>query len=176
LTIINLKKKIIFLDRDGVINRDHGYVYEISKFNFIDGVFEACKYFITLGYEIIIITNQSGIGRGYYSLNDFEKLTMYMLQIFEENGVKILKVYFCPHSPEENCSCRKPNTGMIQQSLNDFDIDLTNSWLIGDKTSDIETAMNANIPNRILISNTKSNLEIAHTANNLLETINIIKQ
>lgn len=176
MTIINLKKKIIFLDRDGVINRDHGYVYEISKFNFIDGVFEACKYFITLGYEIIIITNQSGIGRGYYSLNDFEKLTMYMLQIFEENGVKILKVYFCPHSPEENCSCRKPNTGMIQQSLNDFDIDLTNSWLIGDKTSDIETAMNANIPNRILISNTKSNLEIAHTVNNILETLNIIKQ
>ncbi len=176
MTIINLKKKIIFLDRDGVINRDHGYVYEISKFNFIDGVFEACKYFITLGYEIIIITNQSGIGRGYYSLNDFEKLTMYMFQIFEENGVKILKVYFCPHSPEENCSCRKPNTGMIQQSLNDFDIDLTNSWLIGDKTSDIETAMNANIPNRILISNTKSNLEIAHTVNNILETLNIIKQ
>ncbi len=99
-----------------------------------------------------------------------------MLQIFEENGVKILKVYFCPHSPEENCSCRKPNTGMIQQSLNDFDIDLTNSWLIGDKTSDIETAMNANIPNRILISNTKSNLEIAHTVNNILETLNIIKQ
>ena len=99
-----------------------------------------------------------------------------MLQKFEENGVKILKVYFCPHSPEVDCSCRKPNTGMIQQSLNDFNIDLENSWLIGDKTSDIETAINANIPNRILISNTKSNLEIAHTANNLLETINIIKQ
>ena len=174
MTIINLKKKIIFLDRDGVINYDHGYVYEISKFNFIDGVFEACKYFITLGYEIIIITNQSGIGRGYYSLNDFEKLTMYMLQIFEENGVKILKVYFCHHSPEENCSCRKPNIGMIQQSLNDFDIDLKNSWLIGDKISDMQTAINANIPNKILISNKKNNLKL-NIANSLLETINIIK-
>ncbi len=99
-----------------------------------------------------------------------------MLQKFEENDVKILKVYFCPHSPEVDCTCRKPNIGMIKQSQKDFEIDLKNSWLIGDKTSDIETAINANIPNRILISNTNNNLEISHTVNNLLETINIIKQ
>lgn len=99
-----------------------------------------------------------------------------MLQKFEENDVKILKVYFCPHSPEVDCTCRKPNIGMIEQSQKDFEIDLKNSWLIGDKTSDIETAINANIPNRILISNTNNNLEISHNVNNLLETINIIKQ
>ncbi len=94
---------------------------------------------------------------------------------FNENGIKILKVYYCPHSPNENCTCRKPNIGMIQQSLNDFDIDLQNSWLIGDKISDIQTAINANIPNSILISNEKNHSEVTNIVNNLLETINIIK-
>ena len=168
-------KKVIFLDRDGVINHDNGYVYEIEKFDFIDGVFEACRYFISLGYEIIIITNQSGIGRDYYSKDDFLKLTTWITNEFKEYGINILNTYFCPHSSEENCSCRKPNIGMIQQSLNDFDIDLQNSWLIGDKISDIQTAINANIPNRILISNEKNHSELTNIANNLLETINIIK-
>ncbi|RXI37887.1 D-glycero-beta-D-manno-heptose-1,7-bisphosphate 7-phosphatase [Arcobacter cloacae] len=160
------KKKIIFLDRDGVINHDHGYVYEIEKFEFIDGVFDACKYFISLGYEIIVITNQSGIGRGYYTQDDFLTLTNWMIKEFNKNEIEILKVYFCPHSPSEDCDCRKPKIGMITQSLNDFSIDLQNSWLIGDKISDIQTAINANIPNRILIG---------EDSNSLFDTINIIK-
>ena len=128
-----------------------------------------------MGYEIIIITNQSGIGRDYYSKDDFFKLTSWMTNEFKKNGINILNTYFCPHSPEENCPCRKPNIGMIQQSLNDFDIDLGNSWLIGDKISDIQTAINANIPNSILISNEKNHSEVTNIVNNLLETINIIK-
>ncbi|MFY9090210.1 D-glycero-beta-D-manno-heptose 1,7-bisphosphate 7-phosphatase [Arcobacter aquimarinus] len=156
----------MFLDRDGVINHDHGYVYEIEKFEFIDGVFDACRYFISLGYEIIVITNQSGIGRGYYTQEDFLNLTNWMIKEFSKNGIEILKVYFCPHSPTEDCDCRKPKIGMITQSLNDFSIDLQNSWLIGDKISDIQTAINANIPNRILIG---------EDSNSLFDTINIIK-
>ncbi len=128
-----------------------------------------------MGYEIIVITNQSGIGRGYYSKDDFLKLTNWMTNEFKENGITILNTYFCPHSPEENCTCRKPNIGMIQQSLNDFDIDLQNSWLIGDKMSDIQTAINIDIPNRILICK-ESNSEISLTANSLFDTINIIKK
>lgn len=170
------KKRIIFLDRDGVINKDHGYVSKIEEFEFIDGVFDACKYFNSLGYEIIVVTNQSGIGRGYYTQNDFEKLTTYMLQKFEENGVKVLKVYFCPHSPEVDCSCRKPNTGMIEEACKDFEIDLNQSWLIGDKISDIETAINANIKNHILITKEKDKTSKASSiANSLLDTINIIR-
>ncbi len=157
---------MIFLDRDGVINHDYGYVHEIEKFEFVDGVFDACKYFISLGYEIIIITNQSGIGRGYYTQGDFLNLTDWMINEFNKNGVEILKVYFCPHSPTQECDCRKPKIGMITQSLNDFSIDLQNSWLIGDKISDIQTAINANIPNRILIGK---------DSNSLFDTINIIK-
>jgi D-glycero-D-manno-heptose 1,7-bisphosphate phosphatase len=90
-----------------------------------------------------------------------------MTKKFKENNIDILNTYFCPHSPTENCTCRKPNIGMIQQSLDDFDIDLENSWLIGDKSSDIQTAINANIPNRILIGK---------DSNNLFDTINIIKK
>lgn len=119
-----------------------------------------------MGYEIIVITNQSGIGRGYYTQEDFLNLTNWMIKEFNKNKIEILKVYFCPHSPSEDCECRKPKIGMITQSLNDFDIDLQNSWLIGDKTSDIQTAINANIPNRILIG---------EDSNSLFDTINIIK-
>ena len=133
----------------------------------MDGVFDACKYFISLGYEIIIITNQSGIGRGYYTQSDFLNLTDWMISEFNKNGVEILKVYFCPHSPTQECDCRKPKIGMITQSLNDFSIDLQNSWLIGDKTSDIETAINANIPNKILIGKDTTSL---------FNTIKIIKK
>jgi D-glycero-D-manno-heptose 1,7-bisphosphate phosphatase len=99
-----------------------------------------------------------------------------MTNEFKKHGINILNTYFCPHSPEENCNCRKPNIGMIEQSLNDFDIDLKNSWLIGDKISDIETAINANIPNKILISKDEIYLKFTYTANNLLDTINIIKE
>lgn len=164
------------MDRDGVINKDYGYVGQIEKFEFIDGVFEACKYFVSLGYEIVVITNQSGIGRGYYTENEFENLTLHMLNTFEKNGIKILKVYYCPHSPEENCSCRKPNIGMIENACEDFDIDLENSWMIGDKISDIQTAINANIKNHILISSqTSESLEVSFRANSLLDTISIIQ-
>ena len=178
--ILNLNRKIIFLDRDGVINQDYGYVYEIEKFNFIDGVFEACQYFQKLGYEIIVITNQSGIGRKYFTENDFLKLTNWMIDKFNENNIKILKVYHCPHSPDENCDCRKPVPGMINQATIDFNIDLNKSWLIGDKISDIQAAINAKIKNKILINssyvkNDSDNI-VSITANSLFDTINIIKE
>jgi D-glycero-D-manno-heptose 1,7-bisphosphate phosphatase len=103
-----------------------------------------------------------------------------MSEEFKNNGINILKVYYCPHSPNENCNCRKPEIGMITQACNDFDIDLNKSWLIGDKISDIQTALKANIKNNILIKssyNEKKDEKIASfTANSLFDTINIIKK
>lgn len=100
-----------------------------------------------------------------------------MCEEFNKNGINILNVYFCAHSPEENCSCRKPQIGMILQSLNDFDIDLQKSWLIGDKLSDIQTAINAGIPNKILISKKKKEKnDKVLCAKTLFDTINIIKE
>jgi len=143
-------------------------------------VFDACNYFIKLGYEIIIITNQSGIGRGYYTKKQFSKLTEWMIKEFNKNGINILKVYYCPHTPDENCNCRKPNTGMIDNATSDYQINLEKSWLIGDKNSDIKTAKNASIKNSILIKSTYNKIsdeKIASiTANSLFDTINIIKE
>ena len=171
-----MQKKIIYLDRDGVINEDFGYVSKIENFKFINGVFEACKEFLTLGYELIVVTNQSGIGRNYYSEDEFLELTKYMRNEFKKEDIDILNVYYCPHNPDEDCSCRKPKAGMILQSLNDFEIDLNNSWLIGDKISDIECAKNANIPNRILINENIVDSKDFLLAKSLLDSVKYIKK
>jgi len=147
-------KKALFLDRDGVINKEKNYLYRIEDFEFIDGVFETCKYFQNQGYLIIVITNQAGIARGKYTEFDFEVLTKWMLSKFQENGINISKVYHCPHHPDfsGNCDCRKPNPGMILQAQKEFNVDLKNSILVGDKNSDIEAGLNAGISNNYLIS------------------------
>ena len=173
------KKKTIFLDRDGVINIDKHYLYKIEDFEFTKNLFKTCKYFQELGYQLIIITNQSGIGRKYFTQSDFDKLTKWMLNEFRTNNIKILDVFYCPHIPEDNCNCRKPNIGMILQACNKYDIDLDNSWMIGDKTSDIDLAFNAEIKNSIFISGeytkNKDNLKTKNIIKNIIEAKNIIK-
>lgn len=146
-----MKKKAIFIDRDGVINVEKNYLYQIEEFEFIEGVFESLKQFQSLGYLLFIITNQSGIARGYYSEEDFEKLTAWMCEKFEQKGITISQVEHCPHGPNDNCKCRKPKTQMIDNILKNYDIDLSHSWLIGDKESDIKCAMNAGIQKTIQV-------------------------
>jgi len=143
--------KSIFLDRDGVINHEIGYLYKPKDFVFIDGVFEASRHFIDLGYKIIIITNQSGISRGYYQEKDFHKLTRWMLDQFKINSIVIHDVFFCPHGPNDDCVCRKPKPGMILDAAKKHNINLKDSWLIGDKEVDIEAANNAGICNTIIV-------------------------
>jgi len=147
-------KKALFLDRDGVINKEKCYLYRIEDFEFISGVFETTKYFQNLGYLLIIITNQAGIARRKYTLEDYNKLTQWMLTKFEENSVKIDKVYFCPHHPDftGECECRKPKPGMLHQASQEFNIDLKNSILVGDKNTDIEAGKSAGIGFNFLIS------------------------
>ena len=143
--------KTIFLDRDGVINKEVGYLHKIEDFIFIDGVFEACLSFKQLEYQIIIISNQSGIARGYFTLFDYEKLTKWMLNQFSKKNISILDVIFCPHGPKSTCSCRKPKPGMLVDAQNKYNIDLEKSWMIGDKETDIEAANLAGINNTILL-------------------------
>jgi D-glycero-D-manno-heptose 1,7-bisphosphate phosphatase len=144
-------QKALFLDRDGVINIDHGYVYEIEKFEFTEGIFGLLQHFVAQGYLLFVVTNQSGIGRGYYSEEDFEKLTLWMIARFKSEGIEIHSVKHCPHNPDAHCHCRKPTTGMIEALLSQYSIDLENSWLIGDKQSDIDLAKNAGVGNSIAI-------------------------
>ena len=146
-------KKAIFLDRDGVINVDKNYVYKISEFEFIPEIFDVLKYLQNLDYLLFIITNQSGIARGYYTKEDFFNLNNWMINEFKKENIFIFQVVFCPHHPMENCKCRKPKTGMIKNILENYDLDLLNSWLIGDKLSDIKCAKKAGIKNTIRIDN-----------------------
>lgn len=143
--------KVIFLDRDGVINQEVGYLHKIKDFIFIDGVFSACQSFQKLDFKIIIITNQSGIARGYYKQSDFDKLTIWMCNQFKQNKIDILDVFHCPHAPEDNCNCRKPKAGMFINAQEKHTIDMSNSWMIGDKENDITAANTANIKNTILV-------------------------
>jgi len=148
-----MKTKALFLDRDGIINVDHGYVSKREDFEFVEGIFALVKEFSNAGYLIFVVTNQSGIGRGYYSEEDFTLLSNWMVEAFKKQALKIEKVYYCPHTPEDKCHCRKPQTGMIEQALADYPVDLADSWLIGDKQSDIDLALNAEIGNSIYIGN-----------------------
>ena len=148
-------QKALFLDRDGIINIDHGYVAKIEDFTFTEGIFELLKLFLEKGYLLFIVTNQSGIGRDYYSLEDFLTLTSWMLEEFKKRDIEIVSVEYCPHAPEEKCSCRKPETGMIDTILAQHNILLEKSWLIGDKQSDIDLAHNATIVNTIAIGERK---------------------
>ena len=143
--------KVVFLDRDGVINIEKNYLYKIEDFEFIDGVFESLLYLQNLGYKLVIITNQSGIGRGYYTHKQYDELTLWIKKRFEENSINITEIFCCPHAPTQNCDCRKPKIGMILEASKILDIDYKNSWLIGDKDSDIQTAINANIPNTVQV-------------------------
>ncbi len=140
-------KKALFLDRDGVINIDHGYVGKIEDFEFVEGVLDLVYQAQQRGYIPILITNQSGIGRGYYTKEDFEKLTSFMLQKMQQRGIVIDRshVFYCPHRPDERCECRKPMPRMFLEARERFDIDMTDSWMIGDKPSDIEAARSAGV-------------------------------
>ena len=143
--------KTIFLDRDGVINKEKNYLYKKNDFEFIDGIFEACYHFSNLGFKIIVITNQSGIGRGYYSPKDFEILTTWMLEKFMEKHIDILDVFYCPHVPEDKCRCRKPSPGMFLKAKKKYNIDMKKSWMIGDKENDIVAANSSGISQTILV-------------------------
>lgn len=148
-----MKKKALFLDRDGVINIDKGYVYRIDDFKFIPQTIEFIKKMQKEGFLPIVITNQSGIGRGYYTLEDFKTLTKYMLEAMNKEGIIIddSQIFFCPHSPDSNCDCRKPKPKMILEAIERFNIDPLKSLLIGDKRSDIEASYRANLAKAIYI-------------------------
>ncbi|SDA21935.1 D-alpha,beta-D-heptose 1,7-bisphosphate phosphatase [Nitrosospira sp. Nsp18] len=147
-----MSRPALFLDRDGVINIDFAYVYKPEQFEFIEGVFELCQWASQCGYLIFVITNQAGIGRGYYTEQDFLKLTDWMCGIFKTQGSIITKVYFCPSHPEYGIGeykvdsfFRKPGPGMILQAAEEFCVDLARSVLVGDKEKDIQAGIAAGV-------------------------------
>jgi D-glycero-D-manno-heptose 1,7-bisphosphate phosphatase len=140
-------RRALFLDRDGVINVDHGYVSREEDFEFVEGILDFIREAQERNYFPIVVTNQSGIGRGFYTEEDFEKLTAHMLEAMRQYGIAIdrSRIFHCPHAPEERCDCRKPAPGMFLQARERFGIDMENSLMIGDKESDIEAAREAGV-------------------------------
>lgn len=151
------KNKAIFLDRDGTINKDFGYTYKTENLQFLDGAIEGLKNLYKNGYKLIIITNQSGIGRNFYNIKEYTKFTEYMLKQLKEYGIIIEKVYYCPHVETDNCECRKPNLGLFYQAIQEYDIDLDTSYAIGDRTRDIEICNHTNVKGLLISSETNDN-------------------
>ncbi|MDP8012286.1 MAG: D-glycero-alpha-D-manno-heptose-1,7-bisphosphate 7-phosphatase [Thermoplasmata archaeon] len=135
-----MKKRALFIDRDGTINKDCPYCHKLEDLYIYDDAVEIMREYQNLGYLIIIITNQSGIGRGYFTLDEFWKFHNYLIHELEKKGVHIDATYFCPHKPEDNCPCRKPNVGLLEKAVRDFNIDVENSIVIGDR-DDIDGEM-----------------------------------
>jgi D-glycero-D-manno-heptose 1,7-bisphosphate phosphatase len=152
-------RNAVFLDRDGVINIDHGYVHCISQFEFVPGIFELTRFIVDdLGWPVIVATNQSGIGRGYFDEDAHFALTQWMCDRFRAQGATIAKVYHCPFHPEFGLGSyrvdhgwRKPKPGMFLQAARDFDLDLSGCVAIGDRITDTQAAAAAGIERRIML-------------------------
>lgn len=151
-------RKALFLDRDGIINRDHGYVFQAADFDFMPGIFELAGRFTQAGYLLVVVTNQSGIGRGYYTEGQFLQLSEWMQARFAEQGVPLSGVYYCPHHPSsaqgdylQACHCRKPEPGMLLQAAGELEIDLAASLMLGDKLSDVQAAQAAGVGRAVLL-------------------------
>jgi len=146
--------KALFLDRDGVVNVEKNYLHKIEDFELMDGIIDVCRHYEANGYLIIIVTNQSGISRGFYTEDDFKRLSTWMVEYFKSLGVTITHIYHCPHHEniDGQCDCRKPEPGMFLEAQRDFDIDMKHSVMIGDNERDIEAAIRAGITTNILLS------------------------
>ena len=152
-------QRALFLDRDGVINVNYGYVHSTENFDFVDGIFDLVRAARVAGYRVVVVTNQAGIGRGYYSEETFHELTDWMCAQFERRGSPIDKVYFSPYHPtagvgeyRQNESTRKPHPGMILKAHRELGLSLEDSVLIGDKPSDIQAGVAAGVGLNILFS------------------------
>ena len=149
--------KAIFLDRDGTLNIDHGYVHEIDNFKFIDGAIDALRELKKMGYMLVLVTNQSGIARGYFSEEQFLQLTEWMDWSLAEQDVDFDGIYYCPHHPEgkgeykEECDCRKPKSGMLLQAIKELKIDPRKSVMVGDKVDDLKAGIGANVETNVLV-------------------------
>lgn len=161
--MISPNTKALFLDRDGVINRDAGYVSKVEEIKFIEGIFDFTRIAVSLGYRIIVVTNQSGIGRGYSTEAEFHELMEWMRQKFSAEGCPIDGIYFSPFHPtdgvgkyQQDSAMRKPKPGMFLEAIRDFSLDVSKCVLVGDRLSDIEAGRAAGVRHMFLLSATTS--------------------
>ena len=154
--------KAVFLDRDGVVNKEIGYVFRVEDFILTGDIIPSLKKLQDAGFIFVVITNQSGIAKELYTNRDVEKVHKHMLSLMKENGISISEIYYCPHHPDvEPCICRKPDSGMIEKAIARFNIDISRSYFIGDKERDVQAAEKAGVKG-ILIEADSPIMEIAN--------------
>ena len=153
-----MAKVAVFLDRDGVINQDTGYVSQVDDFHFIDGAIEALQLLKKKGYCLVVVTNQSGIARGYFTEEAFMQLTEWMDWSLADRDVDLDGIYYCPHHPEatveayrQQCDCRKPAPGMLLDAAKHLKLDMAASYLVGDKLSDLQAGKAAGVGHSMLV-------------------------
>ena len=163
--------KAIFLDRDGVLVEDLGYHHKLVDLKLIPNAVEGLN--LLKNFKLIIITNQSGIGRGYYKMKDFDNFNGHLIKKLKKHNIKIEKTYVCPHKPEDNCECRKPKTKLIKDAEKEFNIDLSESFMIGDKKIDVEMGYNAGCKSILVLTGNrmkeKESSNADYVAKDLLE-------
>ena len=164
-------KKAILIDRDGVLVEDVGYHYKIEDFKLIPNAIDGLK--LLKDYKLIIVTNQSGIGRGYFTIKDFENFNNRLIEELKKHDIRIEKTYVCPHKPDDNCECRKPKTKLLKDAEKDFNIDLSKSFMIGDMKRDIEMGHNAGCKTILVLTGKgmkeKENSEADYVAKDLID-------
>lgn len=155
---MSIKTKAAFIDRDGVINEERNYVHRISDFVLLPGVIEGLSLLRDAGYLLIVVTNQSGIARGYYGEDAMEHLHDNLRIQLAQNALFLDAIYFCPHHPNGivkslaiECACRKPSPGMLLKAAKEFDLDLTSSVLVGDKISDVQAGKRAGVGRTVIV-------------------------
>lgn len=155
------KNKAVILDRDGTLNFDPGYISKIADFRLFPETIPALKKLFEDGFLLIIITNQSGIGRGYFDWGKLKELHSHLEKVLAENGIFLAKIFVCPHRPEENCLCRKPNTLMFEKAVRKFRLDEKKCYSVGDKETDIKASEKVNIKGLLLSRDLKNILQAA---------------
>lgn len=181
-------RKVIFLDRDGTINVEKSYLHKWEDFEFEKNAIEGLKELKNLGYEFIVVTNQSGIGRGYYTEEDLVTLNNQMTEKLKEFGIEILECFYCPHHPEKgigkykvDCNCRKPNPGMLLEGIKKYNVDIENSFMIGDKKGDLEAGKKAGLKSILVLTGYGKKIEEEVKENyliakDLLEVVTILNK
>lgn len=161
LAATSMPRRTLLLDRDGVINLNHGYVHTPQRTDWVPGIFELVAEAHRQEMPVVVVTNQAGIGRGYYSEVEFLAYTAWMHAQFAERGTPLLATFWCPHHPDAgsgkykiDCDCRKPRPGMLLAAAERFGLDMPASWMIGDKPSDMEAAMAAGVAHPHLLEST----------------------
>lgn len=143
--------KVLFIDRDGTLHVDKVETHKVEDLELFEDTVEFLLHMLSLDYSIIIVTNQSGIGKGHYSIADMDKFNFHLVEVLKEHGVNILDIYYCPHTIEDNCECMKPNPGMIYKAVKDYNIDIVKSLFVGDQVTDMYAGKNAGIQELFLV-------------------------